>query len=157
MGAMAATGVAAAAWGYRRSTALAVTAPAPSGDAHLRNPFELREALFFGVLYGVVLVVTRAAQARLGAGGLYASAVLSGLTDVDAVTLSVARLHRGGLTATTATTAILLAAITNTVVKAGIALWAGGTALGRRVVASLGGMLLVGAVVAIATEWLARR
>jgi hypothetical protein len=91
LGAMAVTGVATAAWGYRRLTALTVTAPASSDDAHLRNPFELREALLLGVLYGVVLVVTRAAQARLGAGGLYASAVLAALTDVDAVTLSVAR------------------------------------------------------------------
>ncbi len=142
--ALAAAGFVAAAWAYRRSASPPGTTTGSSEDASVRNPFELRSAVTFGVLYGVTLVITRAAQARLGAGGLYASAVLAGLTDVDALTLSVAGLHRHGLAASTAATAVTLAMITNTVTKAIIALWAGGATLGRRVAVSLGGALLSG-------------
>lgn len=144
VGAMAAAGFGAAAWAYRRSLAQPAAEAQPPGDGSVRNPFELRSAVTFGLLYGITLVVTRAAQARLGAGGLYASAVVAGLTDVDAVTLSVAGMHRHGLAAATAANAVTLAMITNTVVKASIALWAGGAAFGRRVAVPLGGVLLVG-------------
>ena len=54
-------------------------------DVKLKNPFELGQAIKFGLLYGVVLFVAKAAQTYLGSGGLYASSVLAGLTDVDAI------------------------------------------------------------------------
>jgi uncharacterized membrane protein (DUF4010 family) len=57
---------------------------------------------------------------------------VAGTTDVDAITLSVAKLHGQGLSAHTAVTAITLALLTNTFVKVGIAAWLGGAALGRR-------------------------
>jgi uncharacterized membrane protein (DUF4010 family) len=99
----------------------------------LHNPFELKRAVQFGLLYGVVLFVAKAAQIYVGSAGLYASAILAGLTDVDAITLSLSELHRSGTDASVAATGITLAAITNTLVKAGIALVAGGRALGGRV------------------------
>jgi uncharacterized membrane protein (DUF4010 family) len=102
----------------------------------LRNPFELKQAVLFGLLYAVVLIVAKAAQVYVGSGGLYASAVLAGLTDVDAITLSLTELHRSGMDARVAATGITLAAFTNTLVKGGMAAVAGGWALGRRVGAS---------------------
>jgi uncharacterized membrane protein (DUF4010 family) len=102
----------------------------------LRNPFELTRAIAFGLLYGVVLFVAKAAQVYVGSTGLYASAILAGLTDVDAITLSLIDLHRSGVDGSVAVTGITLAAITNTVVKGSIAAVAGGRALGWRVGAS---------------------
>ena len=99
----------------------------------LRNPFELKRAVQFGMLYGVVLFVAKAAQIYIGSGGLYASAVLAGLADVDAITLSLTELHRSGTAASVVAAGITLAAVTNTLVKGGMAVVAGGWALGRRV------------------------
>jgi len=112
----------------------------------LRNPFELGSALKFGLFYASVIFIAKAAQSFLGNQGLYASSILAGTTDVDAITLSVARFHREGLTASTAALAITLAAITNTVVKAGIAAWLGGWQLAMRVILGLGAALAAGAL-----------
>lgn len=110
----------------------------------LRNPFELKQAVTFGLLYGGVLFAAKAAQTYLGTGGLYASAILAGLTDVDAITLSVADLHRSGLETPVAATAITLAAVTNTIVKSTMAITIGGAALGKAVAPILGAALVAG-------------
>jgi uncharacterized membrane protein (DUF4010 family) len=100
----------------------------------LTNPFELRSALTFGALYAVVLVVARAAQMYLGPAGVYASAIASGLADVDAITLSMAELSaRGGLELGTASRAVALAVASNTVVKGGMVLVLGSRAMARAV------------------------
>lgn len=110
----------------------------------LRNPFELKQAVTFGLLYGCVLFVAKAAQTYLGTGGLYASSILAGLTDVDAITLSVTDLHRSGLATPIAATAITLAAVTNTIVKSSMAITIGGAVLGKTVASILGGALVAG-------------
>jgi uncharacterized membrane protein (DUF4010 family) len=56
------------------------------------NPSELKGALFFGVIFAVVLLAAAAAKERFGQSGLYVVAALSGLTDMDAITLSSAQL-----------------------------------------------------------------
>jgi len=55
-------------------------------------PSDLRAAAGFGLLYALVLIGVAAAKETWGAAGLYGVALLSGLTDVDAITLSTARL-----------------------------------------------------------------
>jgi len=112
----------------------------------LRNPFELRQAVTFGLLYGGVLFVAKAAQTYLGSGGLYLSSVLAGLTDVDAITLSVTDLHRSGLATPVAVNAITMAAVTNTIVKGTMAVTIGGRALGRSVAPILGAALVAGGI-----------
>lgn len=109
-----------------------------------RNPFELRAALQFGLFYTAVLFAAKAAQTFLGDGGLYAAAVLAGLTEVDAISLSMARFHLDGLAVATTATAITLAAVTNTAVKVGLAFWLGGAALALRVIVGLGAALAAG-------------
>ncbi len=103
-----------------------------------RNPFELRAALQFGLFYAAVIFLSKGAQRWLGESGLYLAGILAGLTEVDAISLSMARFHLEGLPAGTATTAITLAAVTNTVVKAGLAWWLGGRALAVPVAVGLG-------------------
>lgn len=144
LGAMAAVGFGASWWLYRGH---ARQEAGEASDGGLKNPFELGQAFSFGLLYGAVLLVAKAAQTYFGNNGLYLSAVLAGLTDVDAITLSATDLHRGGLSPDAASTVIVLAAVTNTVVKAGIALSTGGLAVGRRVAAVLGAALAAGGAV----------
>jgi uncharacterized membrane protein (DUF4010 family) len=60
------------------------------------NPSELKPAIFFGALYAGVLLASAAVRENFGGGALYAVAAISGLTDVDAITLSTARLVSAG-------------------------------------------------------------
>ena len=108
----------------------------------LKNPFELGSAIKISLMFGVVLLVTKAAVEYLGPKGLYLASAISGTTDVDAVTVSTARLARGGLDAEVATIAIVLAVVANTIVKTGMATYVGGRSLGRRI-AITGGLVLV--------------
>jgi uncharacterized membrane protein (DUF4010 family) len=103
------------------------------GEVVFSNPFELGPAVKFGLLYAVVLLASKAAQMYLGNTGVYLSSVVAGLADVDAITLSMAELSRaaGGVSLVTAERAIVLAAMSNTVVKGGIVLTSGSSALRR--------------------------
>lgn len=139
-GAMTVVGYAAALFFYLRSRR-ELEGPEP---VSLRNPFELGSALKFGLFFAVVIFVAKAAHVFLGEKGLYASSVVAGSTDVDAILLSVVQFHNEGLAAATAVTAITLGAITNTVVKAGIAAWMGGRVLAMRVGGGLGVALAAG-------------
>lgn len=107
----------------------------PVGQTPLPNPFELGKAIQFGLLLVFITVLASAAEAWFGQAGLYALALASGLADVDALTLSVAKLSLNGLEPEIARNTILIAAITNTIVKAGLALALGGLQLGKRVAA----------------------
>ncbi len=110
-------------------------------DVTVTNPFELGPAITFGLLYGVILLVSRAAQLYFGDTGVYLSSILSGLADVDAITLSMSELsNTGAVTMETAARAITLAAMSNTVVKGGIVISGGSAALRR---AFLPGFLLI--------------
>ncbi len=103
-------------------------------DVTVSNPFELGPAITFGLLYGFILLVTNAAEQFLGSTGLYLSSVISGLADVDAITLTTAELSRNGsIDAATATRAIVLAVVSNTSVKGAIVLSTGSAALRRAI------------------------
>lgn len=115
-----------------------------------RNPFELTFALQFGLLYGLVLFVAKAAQNVLGDAGIYASSILVGTTDVDPITLSMAQFHLNGLNAETAVMAITLAAMTNTISKTLLAVGLGGFQLARDVVPGMAAILAVGSLALIA-------
>ena len=110
-------------------------------EVSVTNPFELGPAVTFGLLYGLILLVSRAAQMYFGDTGVYISSILSGLADVDAITLSMTELtSQGTLTLETAARAITFAAMSNTVVKGSIVLSSGSPSL-RRVF--LPGFLLI--------------
>lgn len=109
----------------------------------MKNPTEIRAALSFGVLYAVVLFAAAWLSDLVGSRGVYAVALVSGLTDLDAITLSSLRLFNlGNLQAHETATAILLAMLANTVFKSGLAVVIGGATLARKV---LPGMLAVAA------------
>ncbi len=103
---------------------------ASSVAVRVKNPMELGSALKFGFIFAVVLLVSRGAHQYFGSTGLFVASALAGLTDVDAITVSTARLaHDGVLGAGTANAAILLASAMNTLVKGGLAVFLGGRAL----------------------------
>ncbi|HEY5611911.1 MAG TPA: DUF4010 domain-containing protein, partial [Thermoanaerobaculia bacterium] len=103
------------------------------------NPSELKPALIFAGLYAVVLIAVAAAKDHLGRQGLYTVALVSGLTDVDAITLSTARLVDGGrLDAATGWRLILVATLSNLVFKAATVAVLGSRALFLRILALFG-------------------
>jgi uncharacterized membrane protein (DUF4010 family) len=98
------------------------------------NPSELKPALLFAALFAVVLVATAAAKDYFGQSGLYVVAVLSGLTDMDAITLSVTQMvNAQNLPAETGWRLILVASLSNLVFKAGTVAVIGGSKLAMRV------------------------
>lgn len=120
----------------------------PSGEQEepqtVRNPFRLGPAITFGVLYAVILVLSSWAQSYFGDAGVYLSSVVAGLADVDAITLSMARLHESGdLEAQTATRAIVIGAAANTTLKGGLVALIGTRGLRRAMLPGL--LLIVGA------------
>lgn len=109
----------------------------------MKNPTELRAAIGFGLLYAGVLFAAAWLSDWVGSHGVYAVALVSGLTDVDAITLSSLRLFGlGNLEADQAVTTVLLALLANIAFKSGLATVIGGTGLARQV---LPGMAAVAA------------
>ncbi|MCH2449187.1 MAG: MgtC/SapB family protein [Gracilimonas sp.] len=90
----------------------------PSLD--LGNPLQLPTALKFGVLLAVILVLATALKEWFGDQGIYLLALLSGLMDVDAITLSLSEMAKAEITTAIATLGIVIAVISNTLVKAGL-------------------------------------
>jgi uncharacterized membrane protein (DUF4010 family) len=110
-------------------------------DLGIKNPFELGNAIRFGIAFAVILLATKAARQYLGDQGLYIAAGVAGLTDVDAVSLSTAK--QAGPDDTAAAIAILLAVASNTIVKSSIAAVIGGRRLGKRAFL-IGGLIIAG-------------
>lgn len=98
------------------------------------NPTELHAALGFGLLYVVVLLCSAWLSDIAGSKGLYAVALVSGLTDVDAITLSSLHLlDLGKLNEQHVVTSIAIAYLSNLMFKFGLVIFIGGAALARRV------------------------
>jgi uncharacterized membrane protein (DUF4010 family) len=114
----------------------------------LRNPFSLRSAAKFAAFFAAVLLVVKLVQAYAPDRGVYFVAALAGMTDVDAITLSMAQYARSG-SAQVAVQAITLAALTNTVVKAVMVGVLGAPALRREVVVSAA-LVLASGIAALA-------
>jgi uncharacterized membrane protein (DUF4010 family) len=122
-----------------------------TSDAQLptqKNPAELKSALVFGAIYAFVLLAVAVARERFGSAGLYTVGALSGLTDMDAITLSTARLVENGHTdATTAWRTILIASMANYVFKFGTVALLAHRSLMLRIGAAFGLVLLCGALI----------
>ena len=120
-------------------------APA-SGEPPLKNPFELGPALRFAALLALILFLVEAGRRYLGDVGVYLVSLLSGLADVDAITLSLASNALGGLDAEVASRGIVLAVASNSLVKAALIALIGGRDLALRsvpvMIAGLGAGLL---------------
>ena len=101
-------------WYLRRKKA---ETPLQKESVKASNPFDLWPAILFGLLFGIILFVAKAAQVYLGTAGIYLSSVITGLSDVDPITLSLSNLAGDSISTTVAARGITLAALSNTSVK----------------------------------------
>ncbi|VAW60077.1 FIG01200667: hypothetical protein [hydrothermal vent metagenome] len=117
----------------------------------LKNPLELKPALFFSGLLIVVILLGKTAIYFFGDAGLYILAAVSGIADVDPINLTISRMSSVDLSLDVAVLGIIIATTSNTMVKAVLALSIGGQALVTRVFLPL----FVAAVAGLITAWLA--
>lgn len=115
-----------------------------TGGMLLKNPLQLKSALLFGALLAVIMLLAEAFRAWLGDRGIYLLAVVSGLADVDAISLSLAHMARTDLAVEVAARAILVAALVNTLVKGLLVFFIAGGAMARSFAPGLVLMLLAG-------------
>jgi uncharacterized membrane protein (DUF4010 family) len=122
---------------------------APPGTDEPRNPLQFRSAVQMALLFQVVLAAVFVIRERLGTAGLLASGAVVGLTDVDAVTVSMARSVAEGVAAIVGAQAIAAGMLSNTLLKLGLAVVIGRgvfrvvTAVGLAAVAGALGVTLV--------------
>ncbi|MDM7995070.1 MAG: MgtC/SapB family protein [Acidobacteriota bacterium] len=131
--AMSLTGFFAAGFFYRRSARMQKGAEKASRDVPLKNPFSLTKAATFGLIFAVILLAVKIVEERFSSQGLYLVSILAGLTDVDAITLSLAKFAKSGGNQTTAVYAITMAALANTCAKCGLVVALSSRSLKRRV------------------------
>lgn len=115
-------------------------------------PFDLGTALGFGAFLAVMAVMVPAAKEWFGASGIYLLSAISGLADVDAIVISLARMHASdGLPTLTAVAALGLATVSNMAVKASIAWTAGGAAIGWQVGKGYAIAMFIGMIAVVAS------
>lgn len=110
------------------------------------NPSQLRSAVLFGLIYAAILLAVAVVKHHLGDSALYGVAVLSGLTDMDAITLSTGQLMASSrLEVEIGWRLIALASMANLIFKWGMAWVLGGRSLAWRLALPFLGVLAVGA------------
>ena len=121
----------------------------PSQMPEQENPTHLKSALLFGGMYALVLFALAWAKEYVGTEALYALAVLSGLTDMDAITLATARMSKTDpAILDDGWRFIIVAAVSNLAFKAGLIGMLGNRRLLRQIlilfsIPAIGGLLLV--------------
>ncbi|NTV77048.1 MAG: MgtC/SapB family protein [Methanothrix sp.] len=103
--------------GFALAYPLVKKSGSPGSDVKVKDPFRIIPALKFGAFFAFILVVSKLANIYFGDAGIYAAGVVSGLADVDAIALTMASLAGSTLANNVAVTAIILATVTNTLVK----------------------------------------
>jgi uncharacterized membrane protein (DUF4010 family) len=116
------------------------------------NPLDLWAAIKFGLIYAVILVVARSAQLYFGNTGILVSSILAGLADVDAITLSLTELsNRSEISLEIAGLAVVLATMSNTVVKGSIVIFTGHPSLRKAILPGFLLILAAGIILAVIT------
>ncbi|ENJ1690506.1 MgtC/SapB family protein [Vibrio parahaemolyticus] len=110
------------------------------------NPLALQSALFFGMMLAVIMLLSHALAEWFGNTGVLILSALSGITDVDAISLALGRQSIQILSVTTAALGILIAASVNTIVKMSMVVAIGDKKLWLRVAPVMVGCVAVGAL-----------
>lgn len=112
----------------------------------IANPLSLSLAIKFGLIYAVVRFLVKLAAGNINPGWVYGVSFISGLTDMDAIALSTAQSARDGtLPVNVAVNCIVIAALSNTLVKAGLAVALGAPQFRRTIALALGAVFIAGA------------
>lgn len=112
-----------------------------------QNPLALSSAFFFGLVLLVIMLLANLLQDWFGDAGTLLLATISGITDVDAITLALGRQSTGNLLLSTATLGIFIASAVNSLVKMGMASVIGTPALRKYVIVPIVGSVVLGAAV----------
>jgi uncharacterized membrane protein (DUF4010 family) len=127
--------------------------PGNTDSASFHNPFELGSALGFGLLFASILLASRSAQYFFGHAGILLSSFAAGMVDIDAVSISTTRLAgTTGMDVRTAADAVLLAALSNTLLKGVFSMTAGSRELRKAVLPGFVSILAAG----FAAAWFIR-
>jgi uncharacterized membrane protein (DUF4010 family) len=140
---LAALGVSSAAFAFaylRRGTRDSKVA----GDLRFQNPFRLTASIRFALVFAAVLFAVAFVRERLPGIGLQAVAALAGLTDVDAITLSMARSPDTEGGTGPAASAVVVAALSNTLAKGALAVSLGSPGLRKRIAIATGATFVAG-------------
>jgi len=111
----------------------------------LNHPLKISTAIKFGLLFALVMVIVEFAQEFFGSVGVYIASAIAGLTDVNAITLSLSKLAGGSqLDHQVAGTAIVVAALLNMLAKGAIASFTGSRELRQMIIRPFGVVVLAG-------------
>jgi uncharacterized membrane protein (DUF4010 family) len=115
------------------------------------NPLDLKNAVFFGLLYIGVTLFMYYSRKWFGESGSYFSSIISGIADMDVITISTAKWAKQTSAATYGANVIMVAALSNTFFKAAVAVLRGHSSIRRYMITGFGSVLLIGSI------WLALR
>jgi uncharacterized membrane protein (DUF4010 family) len=117
-----------------------------SREVPLKNPLNFGTAIKFAILFAAIQWLVKFCTENFGDSGTYVAGAISGITDVDAITLSMAKISRGTGNMPIAVDTILIAALSNTLVKFIIVLTMGSVELRRIALAGFGAIFITGIV-----------
>ncbi|EKO3539868.1 MgtC/SapB family protein [Vibrio fluvialis] len=115
-------------------------------SANHKNPLALQSALWFGVILAIIMLLAHALSDWFGQAGTLALSAVSGITDVDAITLALGRQSTHSLDAYTAAMGIIIAASVNSLVKMGMVISIGDRGLWVRVAPAMVLSVVAGAL-----------
>lgn len=118
----------------------------PDTNIKLGNPMNLLNAIGFGVIYVVILFAVFYSNKFFGESGLYYSALIAGLGDTDAITISMAKFSLDGEKLKLASSVIIAAIMSNMLVKLGITAFKGSKTARKLVSYTFGGIILIGII-----------
>ncbi|HIH11130.1 TPA: MgtC/SapB family protein [Candidatus Woesearchaeota archaeon] len=108
------------------------------------SPFKLLPALKFALLFAGTIALIKIGHLYLSSQGVYLISFISGLANVDAITVSLSQLAENSITSSVAAKGILIGVLTNTAVKAGIAAWLGGKEFRNIIIGFMSFLVAVG-------------
>ena len=123
-----------------------------SSEIEFKNPYDFKEALFMGVVFGFVLALVELTNRYSGSYGVYLISFLSGMADADAIVLSLSSLSSNGLSLDVTYIAIVIALVSNTIAKLGLVLFLGNKTIFKEVLIYY--LISVGSLV-VSAWWLA--
>ena len=121
----------------------------PDTNINLGNPMNLLNAIGFGVIYVAILFAVFYSNQFFGESGLYYSALIAGLADTDAITISLAKFASDGEKIKLASSVIVTAVMSNMLVKLGIAVFKGSKVTGKLVGYTFAGIIVIGFLYAV--------
>jgi len=113
---------------------------------NIQNPFSIWPAVKFAMFFAIIILMAKIADFYFGDVGIYFTSFISGLLDVDAITISIATLAKGNLSMNLATHAIFIASVTNTFTKGLIFLFLGNKRVALKIIFIFGLMIASGVI-----------